>query len=156
MEAPFRKMKRFSKLFVMKLSVPSLAEPDDDGLFTREHFAPMKRLLGTADEEFLRAHGCFQQVRRTRLDHRQAYNGYLKELGDQVRRQRTLRKLAMSGSGNWDIRADMQKTFVCESALLYLRWLSWKRFLGIRVDAAAIEDCLALLLPAFRPISQAT
>jgi hypothetical protein len=141
----------------MELGVPSLAElQDDDELFTREFFAPIKRLLGTEDEEYLRAHGCFQQARRIRQDHRQAYNGYLKELGYQVRCQRALRKLAMRGSGNWDIRADMQKTLLCESALLYLRWLSWKRFLGIRVDAAAIEDCLALLLPAFRPISQAT
>src|SRR5260370_15432604 len=149
-------MRRFSGLFVMEPSEPSLAELQDEWLFTREHFAPMKRLLSAKDEEYLRAHGWFQQARRTRLDHRQAYNGYLKELSYQVRRQRALRKLAMSGAGNWDVLADLQKTFVCESALLYLRWLSWKRFLGIRVDAAPIDDCLAALVPAFRPISQAT
>jgi hypothetical protein len=149
-------MQRFSSLFALELGVRSIAELQDDGLFTREHFAPMKRLLSTKDEEYLRAQGCPQQARRTRLDHRQAYNGYLKELGYQVRRRRALRKLAMSGAGNWDVRADMQKTFICESALVYLRWLGWKRFLGIRIDAAAIEDCLAVLVPEFRPISQAT
>src|SRR5260370_7720523 len=122
-------MRRFSGLFVMEPSEPSLAELQDDGLFTREHFAPMKRLLSTKDEEYLRAHGCFQQARRTRLDHRQAYNGYLKELSYQVRRQRALRKLAMRGAGNWDVRADLQRTFVSHPALLHPRRLICTPFL---------------------------
>ncbi len=140
----------------MDLGVQSSTELQDDGLSTREHFAPMKRLLSTSDEEYLRAQCAFQQARRTRRDHRQAYNGYLKELRQQVRRRRALRKLAMSGAGNWDVRADIQKTLICESTLLYLRWLGWKRFLGIHVDAAAIEDCLSVLVPEFRSISLTT
>jgi len=129
---------------------------DDDGLLTRERFAPMKRLLGAGDEAFLRAQGDPWQARRTNRDHRRAYQAYLKELSREVRHQGALRKLAMSGSANWDVRTDLQKTFAYESALLRLRWLGWKRFLGIHVDAAAIEDCLATLIPEFRSISQAT
>ncbi|HEY6391113.1 MAG TPA: hypothetical protein VIX89_07545 [Bryobacteraceae bacterium] len=116
----------------------------------------MKRLLSAGDAAFLRAQGNPRQARRINRDHRKAYQAYLKELGYQARRQRVLRKLAMSGTRNWDVRADLQKTLQCESVLLYLRWLGWKRFLGISVDGAAIEECLAILVPEFRSISQAT
>jgi len=144
------------KLFALELGAQSLAELHDDGLLTREHFAPMKRLLAKRGEAYLRAQGYPREARQIRRDHRQAYWLYVEELTAQVRRQRLLRKLAMNGAGNWDVRADMQKTVICQSALFNLRWLGWKRFFGIRVDVSAIEDCLAVLIPEFRPISEAT
>jgi hypothetical protein len=147
-------MRGFSGLHVVELTVRSLAELEDDELFTRERLAPMKRLLGTRDEEYFRSQGCFEQARRTRLEHRQIYNEYLKELSRQVRGQRALRRLSMRGAGSWDARAEIRETLVCESALLYLRWLSWKHFLRMRVDTAAMEDRIADLVPEFQPISR--
>jgi len=145
------------QLFALELGTQSLAELEGDEIFTRKQFAPMKRLLSTRDEDYIRSHGHGRNAaREMRRDHREAYSGYLKVLTDQVRRQRALRKLAMSGAGNWDVRSDMRKIFMCESALLYLRWLGWKRFFRISVDAGAVEDCLAVLVPEFGPISSAT
>ena len=145
------------QLFALELGTQSLAELEGDEVFTRKRFAPMKRLLSTRDEDYIRSCGYGRNATRAmRREHREAYKGYLRVLTYQVRRQRALRKLAMSGAGNWDVRADIRKTVMCESALLYLRWLGWKRFFGISVDAAAVEDCLAVLVPEFRPISPAT
>src|SRR6266403_1556651 len=111
-------MRGFSGLFIMELRVRYLAELEDDDLSARQFFAPMKHLLGTKDEEYLRARGCSDDVaKQLTRDHHEAYNGYLKELRYQVRRQRGLRKLAMSGAGNWDVRADIRKTLMCEAAL---------------------------------------
>lgn len=143
----------------MELRVRSLDEDeleDDDELFTRQSFAPMKRLLDTRDEEFLRARGGAEVAKQYVRDQREIYKGYLKELSYQVRRQRAFRKLAMSGARNWDIRADMRKTLICEAALLHLRWLGWKRFFGIRVDTAVIDKYLTVLIPEFSPFSAAT
>jgi len=145
------------QLFALEMGVQSLADLLDEESLTRARFAPMKRLLSNQDEDYLHARIDAGEILLFRKARREAYFGYLKELRYQVRRQRILRKLAMNGSGDYSaMRADLQKLLMCKSALVYLRWLGWKRFLGIRVDGAVIEDCLALLVPEFRPISEAT
>lgn len=148
-----RKFQRLVNLefFRSGLYPPSaLIDPSDGSL--RARYAPMQRLL-VSENPFLIRNGLDHAVlRKLSRAHHRCYFEFLAELKREVRAQRRQCSAVMESIESWDVRRFVSQLVFSEAALLCLRWMGWRKSLGLAVDVGFIGELLdQLLLGAILP-----
>lgn len=115
-----------------------------------ERYAPMRRLL-VSEGTMLPSKGSTKGVvsgcfRKLEHEHVRCYFMYLAVLRREVRGALRDRVLAMESTQNWNVQPYLSRWLYSERILLQLRWMGWRKRLGLAVNVLVVGDLLDFLL----------